>query len=54
MASLREWKSKSIAYLLSEIELYIGFWALKVQCTHYGFMDKATILEECKGNFLLF
>ena len=32
-------KSQSNTYLLSGSEHYIGFWALKLKCTQYGFVD---------------
>ena len=36
-------ESQSIAYSLSEMHIYIGFWTLKVKCTRY-----ARDLQECK------
>jgi hypothetical protein len=29
-------KSQLIAYYLMEVNIYIGFWTLKMKCTQYG------------------
>jgi hypothetical protein len=29
-------KSQSIAYYSMKVNIYIGFWTLKVKCTQYG------------------
>ena len=51
--SLWEWKSKSIACLLSGSEhMYIGLGALKLMCTQYGFCGLGN-LQECKANFFM-
>jgi hypothetical protein len=34
-------KSQSIAYYSMEVNIYIGFWTLKMKCTQYGLYGQA-------------
>ena len=42
-------KSKSIAYLLMELNICIGFWTLTMECTQYGLWTRTTFRNPWVG-----
>ena len=53
MDSLWEWNPSQMFIYKVEVNIYIGFLALKVRCTQYGFCGQGN-LRECKGNFFFY